>query len=55
MPPMNCERAVFGLMIAAGGEDAEQARDADLAGVGVDAHLGELRAEGVAGELARAP
>ena len=45
MPPMNCERAVFGLMIAPGREHAEQARDADLAGVGVDAHLGELRAE----------
>ena len=33
---------------AADGEDAEHARDADLAGVDVDAHLGELGAEGVA-------
>ena len=48
MPPMNCERAVFGLMIAADAEDAEHARDADLAAVDVDAHLDELGAEGVA-------
>ena len=50
MPPMNCERAVRRVDDAPGGEHAEHARDADLAGVGVDAHLGELRAEGVARE-----
>ena len=51
MPPMNCERAVFGLMTRPDREHAEHARDADLAAVGVDPHLDELRAERVAGEL----
>ena len=55
MPPRNCERAVFGLMIRPHGEDAEHARDADLAGVGVDAHLDELRAEARASRAARRP
>ncbi len=51
MPPMNCERAVFGIDDAADREHAEHAIQADLAAVGVDPHLDELGAERVAGEL----
>ena len=55
MPPMNCERAVFGLMIAADREHAEHARDAHLAAVGVDPHLDELGAERVAARARSGP
>ena len=53
MPPISCERAVFGLRILPHGEHAEHARHADLAGVRVDAHLGELRAVARAATAAR--
>ena len=51
MPPMSCERASARVDDPAGGEHAEHARDAHLARERVDADVGELRAERVAGEL----
>ena len=45
MPPMNCERASTRVDDPAHREDAEHPRHPDLAGVGVDVDLGELRAE----------
>ena len=55
MPPMNCERAVLGLMMRPAANTPSSRRHADLAGVGVDAHLGELGAEGVPGVPLAAP
>ena len=47
MPPMNCDRAVRGLIDPADREHAEQPRHPDLPGVDVDPRLDELRAERV--------
>ena len=51
MPPMNWRARGLRVDDAADGEHAEHAVEADLAAVGVDADLDELRAERVAREL----
>ena len=53
MPPMNWERAVLGLMIRPTAKTPSIRVTRELAGVGVDAHLGELRAERVAASCSR--
>ena len=45
---MNCERAVLGLRMRPQANTPVSLRHPHLAGVGVDANLGELRAERVA-------
>ena len=51
MPPIAWLRAVFGLMMRPAGDGRYHPGDAHRAEVGVDAHLDELRAEGVHREL----